>query len=109
MYASFSRVRTPILAALVLAAGASGARATPYLFRIDCADESFVAQWDAPAADPGPDYYRAASGTLNLHCVIADYNFRTDANLQRRLCRDPGRIINAFPPALIVAGLTRCD
>ncbi|WP_374306031.1 hypothetical protein [Methylocella sp.] len=95
-------------AALALGLAARPADAASYLFRVDCGDESFAALWEEPAPDPGRDYYRTATGTLNLHCVIADYDRRTDAGLARRLCRDPGRVINAFPIALIFAGLTRC-
>ncbi|ACK52486.1 hypothetical protein Msil_3601 [Methylocella silvestris BL2] len=93
---------------IVTAASAADSGAT-YLFRVDCRDEAFLARWIPVPGDPDKDYFRSATGTLNLDCSISDYNPKTDRGLPQRICSDPGGIINGFPPALIVAGLTHCN
>ncbi|WP_395666729.1 hypothetical protein [Methylocella sp.] len=98
---------TVFRAALCLAAAAPAA-AQPHLFRVDCPGEAYVARWDSEAPDPGASYFRRATGTLNMNCVVDDFHPRRDAALPVRLCRDPGALVDGFPPALIVLGLTQC-
>jgi hypothetical protein len=81
--------------------------AQTYLFRVSCADETFVAQWDTSSIDRGKDHFRIATGDSNLDCSIYDYDATTDRNLPRRWCGDPG-IILGFPPFLILFGISHC-
>ncbi|MEJ0092428.1 MAG: hypothetical protein WDN46_03045 [Methylocella sp.] len=85
---------------------ASAANAKTYQFRVSCADETYIAQWDG--SDFDKDRFRIATGDTNLDCSIYDYDARTDGNLPRRWCGDPGGIIRGFPPALILSGLSHC-
>ena len=87
---------------------APAAHANAYLFRVDCKGETFVAQWDSGAGDPGQDYFRIATGERNLDCSIYDYNHRTDRDLPRRWCSGPDGVFRAFPPILIPLGFTHC-
>ena len=89
-------------------AATPAARAQPYLFRVVCKDEVFVARWDAGAPDPGKDSFRIATGNSNLDCSIYDYDAKTDTGLPQRLCTVPDSIIRGFPPAMILLGATHC-
>jgi hypothetical protein len=80
----------------------------PYLFRVNCPTETYLAQWTPDAMDPGKNYFRIATGDVNLDCSIYDYDPRYDAALPRRACRYPGGAIRAFPALLIPLGATHC-
>jgi hypothetical protein len=41
---------------------ASAANAKTYRFRVNCADETYVAQWEADSPDLDKDYFRVATG-----------------------------------------------
>ncbi|MGO9674373.1 MAG: hypothetical protein ACLPSF_09460 [Methylocella sp.] len=84
------------------------AYANTYLFRVDCKGAQYVAQWDSGPVDPGPDYFRIATGDRNSDCSIYGYNAGTDRDLPRRWCSGPNGIIRAFPPILIPLGATHC-
>lgn len=92
-----------------LAMHAAPAQANIYLFRVDCASESYVAQWDAGAVDQGASDYRIATQDRNLDCSIYDYSARTDRNLPRRWCTGASGIIRGFPPLLVLLGQTHCQ
>jgi hypothetical protein len=87
---------------------ASAANAKTYRFRVNCADETYVAQWEADSPDLDKDYFRVATGDANLDCSIYDYDARTDRNLPQRWCSGPSGIIRGFPPLLILSGLSHC-
>ena len=96
-----------ILAGLAMFAAPS-AHANAYLFRVDCKGETYVAQWDSGAVDPGKNHFRIATGDANLDCSIYDYVARTDRDLPRRWCSGPDGVIRGFPPLLILLGLSHC-
>ncbi len=87
---------------------APAAHANIYLFGVRCNDEAYVAQWDSGAPDPGKEYFRLATGDLNLDCTIHDYDNKTERDLPRRWCREAGGILRGFPPMLIILGTTHC-
>jgi hypothetical protein len=51
---------------------ASAANAKTYRFRVNCADETYVAQWEADSPDLDKDYFRIATGDTNLDCSGTD-------------------------------------
>ena len=87
---------------------ASPVTAKTYRFRVNCADETYVAQWDADSPDLDKDDFRIATGDTNLDCSIYDYDARTDRNLPQRRCSGPSGVIRGFPPLLILSGLSHC-
>ncbi len=97
-----------VLGAALAICAAPAASANPYLFRVDCKDETYVALWDSGPVDPGKEYFRIATDDRNLDCSIYDYNRLTDRDLPRRWCSGPAGIIRAFPPVLILLGATHC-
>lgn len=109
-----TKMLTAAAAALALAAAIPGAHAQTrgdakvYAFRVACTNDSYVALWNAGEPDPGKDYFRLATGDLNLDCTIADHNPRWDAGLPERWCAHPGPIARGFPPLLIIMGATHC-
>lgn len=86
----------------------AAANAKVYMFQVTCADDKYVAQWTSGAVDPGQDHFRIATGDANLDCSIYNYNPKTDRDLPRRWCSDPGGVIRGFPPILILTGLSHC-
>jgi len=92
----------------IMAFAVSGAHAKSYLFRVSCGHETFVAQWESGPVDPGIYHFRNATGDTNLDCLVYDYDARTDEDLPRRWCRDPGPAIELFPPILILSSIPRC-
>ena len=44
---------------------ASAANAKTYRFRVNCADETYVAQWEADSPDLDKDYFRVATVDTN--------------------------------------------
>jgi hypothetical protein len=82
--------------------------AETYMFRVSCADETYIALWDGGSSDPGKGRFRIATGDANQNCLIYNYNAKTDGSLPRRWCSDPGAAIEMFPPILILSGATHC-
>ncbi len=91
-----------------VAIAAPSTQAATYMFRVSCADETYVALWDGGSADPGSDHFRIATGDANQNCSIYDYDAKTDKRLPRRWCSDPGALIEMFPPILVLSGVLRC-
>lgn len=87
---------------------ASAANAKVYSFRVNCSEESFVALWDSGFPDPGIYHFRIATGDVNLDCSVYDYFAKTDRDLPRRWCSDPGAAIQFFPQILILSGASHC-
>jgi hypothetical protein len=87
---------------------APAAQANDYFFRVDCKDETYIAQWASGPVDPGKPHFRIATGDANLDCSVYDYNARTDRDLPRRWCSGPDGVLRGFPPILILLGQSHC-